>query len=161
MLSQTFWLCTSNILEYFRSFLFLLLNIFDLYSYFVIEKCFILISCVRNKVLLTYLLTYLLTCLLTYLLTYLLTFLLLLTFTYLLTYLLTDWLTDWPTDWLTDWLRKILGWVWSWPYWSQGEWMNEWMNWADFLWWCKFWKVKNYFNNFWVAGLWSKMGMGL
>ena len=82
MLSQTFWLCTSNILEYFRSFLFLLLNIFDLYSYFVIEKCFILISCVRNKVLLTYLLTYLLAYLLTYLLSYF--------YLLLLTYLLTD-----------------------------------------------------------------------
>ena len=30
--------------------------------------------------------------------------------------------------------RKILGWVLSvWPPWSQGEWMNKWMNWADFL----------------------------
>ena len=32
--------------------------------------------------------------------------------------------------------RKVLGWVWSEmvvAHWSQGEWMNEWMNWADFL----------------------------
>ena len=43
--------------------------------------------------------------------------------------------------------RKILGWCgqkWLWPSWSQGEWMNEWMNWADFSCWCKFRKVKNY-----------------
>ena len=38
----------------------LLLQLFYLYSYFVIEKFIIVISCVRNKVLLTYLLTYLL-----------------------------------------------------------------------------------------------------
>ena len=25
------------------------------------------------------------------------------------------------------------GYKWLWPPWSQGEWMNEWMNWADFL----------------------------
>ena len=29
---------------------------FNLYSYFVTEKCIIVISCVRNKVILTYLL---------------------------------------------------------------------------------------------------------
>ena len=36
--------------------------------------------------------------------------------------------------------RKILGWCgqkWLWPSWSQGEWMNEWINWADFSCWCK------------------------
>ena len=65
-LSQTFWLCLWHfrififILEY--SFLLLLLYFcyYYLYSYFVIEKCIIVFSCVRNKVLLTYfyLLTY-------------------------------------------------------------------------------------------------------
>ena len=37
-------------------------------------------------------------------------------------------------------------------HWSQGEWMNEWVNLADFLHTdaiCKFREVKNYFNNFW------------
>ena len=38
-----------------------------------------------------------------------------------------------------------------WPTWRRGESMNEWMNWADFSCWCKFRKVKNYFNNFWVT----------
>ena len=53
--------------------------------------------------------------------------------------------------------RKILGWVWSEMvvvHWSQGEWVNEWMNWADFLNTdaiYKFTKVKNYFNNFSVV----------
>ena len=43
--------------------------------------------------------------------------------------------------------RKILGWCdqkWLWPSWSRGEWINEWTNWADFSYWCKFKKVKNY-----------------
>ena len=57
--------------------------------------------------------------------------------------------------------RKILGWCgqkWLRPSWSQGEWMNEWMNWADFSCWCKFRKVKNYFNNFWVAVVKNRHG---
>ena len=53
-----------DILEYFRSFFITVAVVFlYLYSYFVIEKYIIVISFVRNKVLLT---------LLTYLLTYLL-----------------------------------------------------------------------------------------
>ena len=48
----------------------------------------------------------------------------------------------------TCWYQKLRV---GWPPWSQGEWMDEWMNWADFSCWCKFRKVKNYFNNFWVT----------
>ena len=41
----------------------------------------------------------------------------------------------------TCWYQKLRV---GWPPWSQGEWMDEWMNWADFSCWCKFRKVKNY-----------------
>ena len=42
-------------------------------------------------------------------------------------------------------VKLILGWCgqkWLWPSWSQGECMNEWMNWADFSCWCKFKKIR-------------------
>ena len=69
MLSQTFWLS----LWHFRIFYIILITVAVVFFLFIfleciniLEKC-ILISCVRNKVLLTYLLTYLL---FTYLLSY-------------------------------------------------------------------------------------------
>ena len=51
--------------------------------------------------------------------------------------------------------RKIFGWVWSEMVVATLaiRWMDEWMNELSWLFacWCKFRKVKNYFNNFWVA----------
>ena len=59
--------------------------------------------------------------------------------------------------------RKILGWVWSEmvvAHWSQGEWMNEWMNWADFLH-ADANSGKLRITLIIFGWLWSKMGMGL
>ena len=48
--------------------------------------------------------------------------------------------------------RKILGWVW-WVWQTDHKVMDEWMDELSwfFAYWCKFRKVKNYFNNFWVV----------
>ena len=59
--------------------------------------------------------------------------------------------------------RKILGWVWSEmvvAHWSQGEWMNEWMNWADFLH-ADANSGKLRITLIIFGWLWSKMGMEL
>ena len=59
---------------------------------------------------------------------------------------------------IKSWYKNIgvvCGQKWLWPSWSQGKWMSEWMNWADFSCWRKFKKVKNYrksINNFSGAG---------
>ena len=62
-------------------------------------------------------------------------------------YIFTCWYQELRVD------KKYWGWSghkWLWPPWSQGEWMNGWMNWADFSCWYKFRKV-NYCNNFCVT----------
>ena len=60
--------------------------------------------------------------------------------------------------------RKILGWMWSKMVVATlvTRWMDKWMDELSwfFAWWCKFRKVKNYFNNFWVIVV-MKMAMGL
>ena len=69
----------------------------------------------------------------------------------------------------TGWYQKLrvdrkswgeCGQKWLWPPWSQGEWINEWLNWAYFLHAdANSGKLRITLINF--RWLWSKMGMGL